>query len=334
MRTVIPVLITVMALAIFACGGDEAATDMTGMASAITIPTGDESVLLLSTSYFERTMDSEGRDNFQLITYLPEGSTVTLVENKKIDFKLGADNYRVSLARLKDGREVYISIWYLLPKQRLAVVTAQKEARVYSGLQPVDVTQITLPRGTLIGVQPLEESDENRLKRQRMVCYTDRNGKAVMLGTWQNFYIDNADISERKDDLELASNLQKLEQQKDRSLWEVIINNAIKLSPSSVFVVDAKKILDDLKDSAMAPKIKISYTANAVINDDDDVNVRQEPDETKQNIIGRLPAGEIVRVTSRTESQFSVSGDYDFWYEIKSGDLVGWVFGTYLSFSE
>ena len=283
---------------------------------------GDESILIAATPYFEKATSSDGTETFKQLGYLPPYTAVVLLEGQKYEFKMGANNFKVGPARLKDGKEVYLSLWYLLPQQKIAVVKTDV-AKVFKGLNPVDVTNYQLEYLTIIGVAPLENTAENKLKRQRMVYFNSQ--KEYYLGTWATYYINSEDITTNEQDVELARNLNELSKL-DISQWSTIIEETLKLTPNSIFVDYARNLIADLKQLLAQPKINYPGKAKIIGNL---VKVYKEP-ITISPVVISLPAGDIVELTGRTQEKFDVASRYDYWYEITKDNTKGWVFGAYL----
>lgn len=283
---------------------------------------GEESILISATPYFEKVTSVDGTETFKQLGYLPAYTAVTLLEGQKYEFKIGANNFKVGPARLKDGKEVYLSLWYLLPQQQLAVIKTDV-AKVFKGLSPVDVTNYQLDYLTIIGIVPVEDSPENKLKRQRMVYYNAE--KEYYLGTWNTYYINSEDITTNDEDVELARNLNELSKV-NISQWSTILEETLKLTPNSIFASYARKLIDDLKQLSTQPKVNYPGRAKVIKNL---VKVYKEP-LTISSVLLALQQGDIVEITARTAEKFDVASRFDYWYEITKNNAKGWVFGAYL----
>jgi hypothetical protein len=84
----------------------------------------------------------------------------------------------------------------------------------------------------------------------------------------------------------------------------------------------------EAKSAPPAPaKPVVSKSGKFSVNDDD-VNVRDQPDETSGRVVAKLAAGTIVEVVEATDRAYSVAGQTGLWYHI--AEPSGWVFGVFL----
>ncbi|HEQ71808.1 MAG TPA: SH3 domain-containing protein [Spirochaetia bacterium] len=333
------VMVAVAALLLVACPKEESPLGMEGEDTMVYAPSGDQTVTILGTRYFEKKTSEDGKVSFNHLGYLKKGTAVNLLDGETYEFKIEGDNYKVGPARLEDGKEVYVALWYLLPKQQLGVITSQTETRVYAGLKPTDVTKIVLPRRTMVGVQPISMVEgDNELNRQRIVCYEDVNAQKLYLGSWKTYYVSGSDVSTREQDIKMANYLATLEKIEDKSLWNDVLEDAIKVCPDSVFVPDAREIQRQLSQVGAdegdmtedMPRETMDVSLFGYINDND-VNVRSAPNEKNSDIMGKLNEGTPVTVTRRTTRRYQVSGTEAFWYFVENeGAISGWVFGSFL----
>jgi hypothetical protein len=327
-------LVVFSSLLLAACGNQSSGGTAAPSASASANP--DAVDLVVGANYYEVVKDDQGNSSYKYGTWLPAGSVVTLLSTdvktvKVPDSKGNLIDDMISQARLPDGKEVFISRYYILPRQRAGVIIAADKAMIYNGLKPANVTTNSLPRLTLVGVPPVDEKD-NPLKRQQFTAYRvpQANGNPVSSGVWGPLYIDAADVSTAVNDVEMAKAIAGLAS-KDKSLWGKIISDTDRLNPNSVFLADARAMIGQAENeiAAAAPKATEAVSLAGTVNDDD-VNVRTTPDEMKGDVIGRLSSGASVTISAQTSETYTVAGATARWYKIKSGGLEGWVFGSFL----
>lgn len=295
-----------------------------------TIPAGNAEVTVAS-RYFEEAVNNEGKNYYKHLGYVPVGESVRLKGGATpTDIKYDGSNYRIAPAQLADGRNVFISIWYLMPGQRKAVVTAPKTAVIYDGLKPADITSYTIPRGTIIAVVNSEPGSD----RQQFVAYQVAQpiGKKVSFGLWEKYYIESSYVSTNQNDFDMMETIEKIKKL-DKGLWATAIENAIKSYGDSVFVSDAQALLsgEGVDGSGSRPTEDASFSG---IITEADVNVRDEPNEKLENVIGKLDKGQVVQIRSQTTDTYTISGQKSRWYYVEGGGIAGWIFGYFIEKEE
>ena len=291
--------------------------------------TRGNAVVCVYTAYFEKLEDEDGNISYKELGALGQGETVLLLDGEIDYVMIGADRLYLAPTHVND-EDVFINVWYLLPKQRLGVVIADTEAEVFDGLDPMNITTDTVPRGTVIGIAPLESKD-NPLSRQRFVAsyVLQPSEEYHYFGTWAEFYLDSSVISTKQSDLKMAEVLANLHK-KDKSLWGKILDDAEKIYADSNFIRDAEEMRDQAITSTYASQRETeSFTWSGELNDDQ-VNVRTDPDETLNNVVGQLNYADVVSIIEKTVQQYTI-GDYtDYWYKIEKDDIEGWIFGQFI----
>ena len=61
------------------------------------------------------------------------------------------------------------------------------------------------------------------------------------------------------------------------------------------------------------------------------LRVRKEPD-ISSGVVDHLRIGSLAEILSKTDSLETIEDESDYWYEIYSNGIRGWVFGAYLDF--
>jgi hypothetical protein len=339
-------LIVCLGFVLVACG-NQSNTGGTSVPSASVSANRDANDvdLIVGANYYFELKDDKGNVSYKYGSWLQQGDTVLVLPGevktvKVLDANGNGMDDMIGPARLtsselnkKDvGRDIFVSSYYILPKQRMGVIVAASEAKVFDGLEPSSVTGKALPRRTIIAVAPIDES-KNPLKRQRFVAYNipQADGSVLKAGVWAPLYINPVDVSLGEHDVKMAIQILKLDK-KDKAQWGTAVSEAEKLYGDSVFVTDARAMIGQAQNeiAASAPKASTPVSLSGTINDEN-VNVRTTPDENNGSVIGRLSSGTSVTISEQTSSEYTVAGATARWYKVKSGSLEGWVFGAFLA---
>lgn len=221
-----------------------------------------------------------------------------------------------SKVKTQSGKEGWIRSDYAVPKARLAVVKADK-ALVYAEPRDVKVTSKSLAKMALVAV--LDEGASGDFVK---VSGYDGVNTVII----KDNFVNKNDLSLDTNDVNLVILLTVAKGTKNSDVQKNLLNTALAKYSSSGFSPLVQAELDKLS----TVQVKASTAANLIMAvNDDNVNLRQAPDEVNGSVIGSLKKGQQVQVVEQTNDSFTVSGKTAKWCKI--ADPAGWIFGAYLS---
>ena len=114
---------------------------------------------------------------------------------------------------------------------------------------------------------------------------------------------------------------------KDAVVRKELLKSALETNSRFSDIIQAE--FDKLTSGAgEAEPATVEATGTLTVNDDN-VNVRDRPNETAGVVVAKLSKGATVTVTAKTSEMFTVGGTAAVWYKIS--EPAGWVFGSFLS---
>lgn len=254
-------------------------------------------------------------NKFEWLENLTVGDKVTWFnQTEKHTYENAERDY--SKVRSQSGKEGWIRSDYAVTKAHLAVVKADK-ALIYSEPRDVKVTSKSLAKMSVVAV--LEEGSSGDFVK--VTAYDGVNTMIIK----ENF-VNKNDLSTDANDLNLVILLSVAKSAKNPDVQKNLLNTALTKYSSSGFSPVVQAELDKL--STVQAKASTAVNLLMAVNDDN-VNLRQAPDEVNGSVIGSLKKGQQIQVVEQTNDSFTVSGKTAKWCKI--ADPAGWVFGAYLS---
>jgi uncharacterized protein YgiM (DUF1202 family) len=276
-------------------------------AAPLTATASEAFVLLNNTSvYKEKSMGV--LDWAEAVTI---GDKVTLtsgIVKMKVDGK-EKEYYKVKLA---SGHEGFIRSILLGVGGTLGAVKADG-VFTYSEPRDVKITERTLSRAQVVVVL----KDSTSADFIHIVGYEE--AKDYPFDT----YVGVSDVSINDVDLQALILLSVAKGQKNAAVKKNLLTMAANKYSTSQFL----DLVNAQLGSAPAPRATSGTSGTFTVNDDN-VNLRDAPNEVGSKVTGTLNKGQTVTVTDVTSDQYTVAGKTAPWYKIKDG---GWVFGAFLS---
>lgn len=261
---------------------------------------------------------SESFGKLEFIESLVIGDKVS-VESKISKFKQDGKEREYVKVKAPSGKVGWARSAYVVQKAALGVVKTDK-AIVYSEPRDVKITSKTISVLTIAAVM-----QDSPAAFAKIVCY-DQAQDAYYTDP---VYIAKEDISTADADVnatilyvtamatknkDIRANLLKvIEKRYSASQFFSRIQSA--LAPAPIPVTNGGK--------ATVPAAG-SFTVN-----DDNVNVRSQPDEKAGEVTAKLNKGTVVQVSEATGSSYTVAGSTAVWYRLS--EPAGWVFGSFLT---
>jgi uncharacterized protein YgiM (DUF1202 family) len=277
---------------------------LSGFAAPMTAGSNEAFVLLNNTSvYIEKSM---GVLDWSEAVTLGDKVTVTSgITKMKVDGK-DKDFYKVKLA---SGHEGFIRSILLGVGGTLAAVK-NDGAFTYSEPRDVKITDRTLLRAQVVVV--LKDSVSPFV---HVVGYEDAKDYPIDL------YMTASDVTTSDTDLSSLILLTVAKSQKNAAVKKNLLTMAASKYSTSQFL--------DLISAQLGPGQPrgTSPTSETFTVNDDNVNVRDIPNELGSKVVGTLKKGDSVEVTDVTNDQYTVAGQTARWYKVKD---TGWVFGAFL----
>jgi hypothetical protein len=197
----------------------------------------------------------------------------------------------------------------------LAVVVAD-EANVYKTAQNLTAQNFVLPHKLVVVYFPETEKDT-------FVKFTAYDAAVQITRTG---FVKTSAISKSAEDvqssilLQTALNLSA----KESIRKEALLNAAINDFPQSAFFSEIEEALNPPPEKREVQTSSGIFTVN-----DDNVNVRNLPDEKNGALVGQLPKGEEVTVAEETVKTYTIGEKTNKWYHI-TAPMDGWIFGSFL----
>lgn len=221
-----------------------------------------------------------------------------------------------SKVKTAGGKEGWLRSDYAVPKSTLAVVKVEK-ALVYGEPRDVKVTSQVLPRMNVVAV--LNEGGSGDFVK--VTAYDE--GKSLII---RDKFLNKNDLSFDVNDVNMTILFLVAKNAKNGDIQKNLLTTALGKYASSQFVSEVQSSLDKLT----TPAAKVTSAANIPMSvKEDNVNLRQFPDEVSGAVVGSLKAGQKVLVVEQTNEAYTVSGQTAKWYKIS--DPEGWVFGAFLT---
>jgi len=220
------------------------------------------------------------------------------------------DYYKV---KLPNGKEGFVRTSMLGVGGALGVVKADASF-IYSEPRDVKVTDRTLGRGQLVVV--LKEGATDQFVP--VVGYEETKDLTVA-----GAFLVKEDVSINDVDVNTIILLSVAKAQKSPVLKKNLLTVASTKYSTSLFQDMVNAQLNLVTPPRAVKAAAGSYTVN-----DDNVNVRDLPNEKGSKVLGTLTKGKTVDVTETTAESYTVDGQTALWYHLKDN---GWVFGVFLT---
>jgi SH3-like domain-containing protein len=258
----------------------------------------------------------QGSGNLKWKESLVIGDKVTLL-NRSYKFKIEGNEREYLKVRSPSGTEGWVRIQYAIPKSRLAVVKADK-ATVYTEARDVKMTTKTVSQMTIVA----SLIDGSTPAFAKAVCYDAIQDKYYT----DPIFINKDDLSYADADVNALILYMTAMAVKDKGLRAKFFSNIEKNYSSTIF-------FDKIKAALVPGAVKASSPLSAFFTvNDDNVNVRAQPDEVGGQVVAQLNKGSKVEVVEATTQTYTVGGQSAAWYRIK--DPAGWIFGSFLTPAE
>ncbi len=218
--------------------------------------------------------------------------------------------------RRESGSEGWVRAEFVVANSVLGVVTSE-EAIVYSQPKNTAATAKSVPALSIIAIAK-ETAGQPYLKA---TLYD----QALYLQS--GVFFRNEGISTRADDVQSAILLILAQTKKDGKLKKTLLESAQKDYPDSAFKARIEEALAVLS----SPSAGKETTAHSEIlaSTDNDVNVRDKPDENAGTVLAKLTKGQKVEIVEETIDTYTIDNTSAPWYRIK--EPAGWVWGGYLA---
>lgn len=216
------------------------------------------------------------------------------------------DYYKV---KLPSGKEGFIRANVLGIGGTLGVVKADG-VLTYSEPRDVKVTDRSLSRAQVAVV--LKDGSTDQFIH--VVGYEDAKDLPFDL------YVASSDVSINDVDLSAVILLTVAKSQKNPAVKKNLLTAAVNKYSTSQFM--------DLVQAQLGPRATKPLAGTFAVNDDN-VNVRDLPNEAGSKVVGTLGNGQIVTVVEVTADSYTVGGKTAPWYRVQAP--AGWVFGTFLT---
>jgi hypothetical protein len=246
--------------------------------------------------------------------------------------KMKLDGKERELVRVQapSGNEGFVRSAYVIQKAGLAVVRADK-AIVYAEPREVKITSKTISQQTIVAV--LAEGSSSSFAK--VVCY-DAAQDAYFTDP---VYVAAEDLSGADADINATILFATAQASKNQDIKANLLKAIEKRYSSTIFMDriraalsgDAQQPAPTSQAAAAPSKPTVPKSGKFIVNDDN-VNVRDQPDEASGKVLSQLGAGAVVEVVEATAKAYSVSGQTGLWYRI--AEPAGWVFGVFLDASE
>jgi hypothetical protein len=255
----------------------------------------------------------QGSGNLKWKESLVIGDKVSLL-NRTYKFKIEGTEREYIKVKAPSGTEGWARIQYVVPKCQLAVVRADK-ATVYSEARDVKMTPKTVSQMTIVA----SLLDGSTPAFAKVLCYDANQDKYYT----DPIFINKDDLTYADADISALILYMTALSSKDKDMRAKFFGNIEKNYSSTIFF---DKIKAGLVAGAAKPTTPMAglFTVN-----DDNVNVRAQPDEVGGQVVAQMNKGSKVEVLEATTQTYTVGGQSAAWYRIK--DPAGWIFGSFLA---
>lgn len=242
-------------------------------------------------------------------------------QKKKVDGK-ERDYTKV---KSPSGNEGYVRSQYIVPKAQLAVVHADK-ATIYSEPRDVKVTDKYISGMTIVAVL----QDGSSASFAKVLGYD----KSQDLYITDPVYIQVEDLTYADADVNASILFTAAMASKSKDIKDSLFKVIQKRYSSTIFFAKIQAAIGGGSASpssgaaAVPPAERQTQSADGSFTvNDNDVNVRSQPDENSQSV-AHLSKGAQVDVVAKTVDTYTVGDSTDYWYKIS--EPSGWVFGGFL----
>jgi hypothetical protein len=201
----------------------------------------------------------------------------------------------------------------------LAVVTDDK-TNLYKTPKTIDVTGTIISRKTVVVFFPETESGG----------FVEIKAYDPEAQAYRQSFVRASALSRRDSDIQSSVLLQTAEPLKnegaDKIKKDALLEAALLEYPNSAFSADIQALVNP----NTAAVIKTEPAAHSFMNvNDNNVNIRDLPDQVAGRVIGQLHLYDEVRISEQTSAIYTIGGQSARWYHITE-PYNGWVFGVYL----
>jgi hypothetical protein len=276
--------------------------------------------LRVSTSFYTLETDTgEESDKTKWTAGIPLGERVSVGKNRRLTFAGDGKVYDFTEVRRDDGKEGFSFAAQVAADGNLAVVIDEK-ANLYSSAKDSGVTGEIISRKTVIVLFPKTESD-GFVEFKAYDPVAERNRQS---------FIKLSSLSRKDSDiqssilLQLAQPLKNEGTEKNRK--EALLATAMERYPDSAFSAE----IQALANPNAAAVIETQSVSNGFMTvTDNNVNVRNIPDQFGGRILGQVAKNIVVTVSEQTVNTSTVDGKENHWYHITE-PMEGWIFGSFL----
>jgi hypothetical protein len=229
----------------------------------------------------------------------------------------------------EEGELLWANDRYIVPEAQLGVVVAE-EAFLYSEPKLDALTERIVAPTTIVAIH--EGESENGFFK--VTGWDEVNGFP-----FSGMYMEKAVISDTEADYRSAIFLFKASKMSNPKVKQKLLENALTFD-SQVFEERIREALEAAATPGEDPAAEQNtgsrrqteaFSAEAVTNDEN-INVREFPNEQYDNIVGQIGRGEALTITRRTAEEYTIGGNTARWYKIS--DPEGWIFGQFVDLSE
>jgi hypothetical protein len=276
--------------------------------------------LRVSTSFYTLETDTgEESDKTKWAAGIPLGEKVSVGKNRRLTFAGDGKVYDFVEVRRDDGKEGFSFAAQIATDGNLAVVVDEK-ANLYSSPKDSGVTGEIISRKTVLVFFPKTETG-GFVEFKAYDPVAERNR--------QNF-IQLSSLSRKDSDiqssilLQLAQPLKNEGTEKNRK--EALLETAMTRYPDSAFSAEIQAMANP--NAAVTVETQ-SASKGFMTVIDNNVNVRDIPDQFGGRILGQVARNIVVTVSEQTVNTSTVDGKNNHWYHITE-PMEGWVFGSFL----
>jgi hypothetical protein len=219
--------------------------------------------------------------------------------------------------RRDTGKNGWARADFIVSRSILAVTT--DEAIVYDAPKNTAATTTVIPPMTVLAIR----SDSGGQTFIRVTAY-DSAARTLL----RNVFLRNEGVSAKPDDVQSVILLALAGASKNAKQKEAFLSSAVKDHPGSAFL---KQITEARTALRAAPPVDraVEECSRAMVVGEENVAVRDSPDERTGRIVGSLASGRNVDVVEKTKDAYTVEGRTAPWYRIE--EPAGWVHGASLA---
>jgi hypothetical protein len=276
--------------------------------------------LRVSTSFYTLETDTgEESDKTKWTAGIPLGEKVSVGKNRRLTFGGDEKVYDFVEVRRDDGKEGFSFATQIAADGNLAVVVDEK-ANLYDSPKDSGVTGNIISRKTVVVFFPKTETG-GFVEFKAYDPIADRNRQS---------FIQLSSLSRKDSDiqssilLQLAQPLKNEGTEKNRK--DALLKTAMERYPDSAFSAEIERLANP-NAAAVIETQSVSNGFMTVI--DNNVNIRDVPDQFGGRILGQLAKSIVVTVSEQTVHKSTVDGKENHWYHITE-PVEGWVFGSFL----